>query len=81
MILVQLLNLYSLVILGTVVASWIQLPPSNPIVNFLRSMTEPLLMPIRRVLPPLSGIDFSPLILFIAVRILRSLILSAGAGF
>ena len=81
MILVQLLDLYSLIVLGAVIISWIQLPPTHPIANLLQTMTEPLLAPIRRILPAMGGIDFSPMVLLIAVRMLRSMILSAALGF
>jgi YggT family protein len=80
LLLVQLLDLYSLVVLGTVVISWIQLPPSNPIATFLLAMTEPLLAPIRRVLPDMGGLDFSPLVLLFGLRILRGLLLAAALG-
>ena len=80
LLLVQLLDLYSLVVLGAVVISWIQLPPSNPIATFLHAMTEPLLAPIRRVLPDMGGLDFSPLVLLFGLRILRGLLLAAALG-
>ncbi len=78
MLLIALLDLYSLVVLGAVIISWIQLPPSNPVATFLHTLTEPLLAPIRRVLPDAGGLDFSPLILLFGLRMLRSL-LFAGA--
>lgn len=78
MLLIALLDLYSLVVLGAVIISWIQLPPSNPVATFLHALTEPLLAPIRRVLPDAGGLDFSPLILLFGLRMLRSL-LFAGA--
>ena len=79
MLLIALLDLYSLVVLGAVIISWIQLPPSNPVATFLHTLTEPLLAPIRRVLPDAGGLDCSPLILLFGLRMLRSL-LFAGAG-
>ena len=80
MFLVQLLDLYSLVVLGAVVVSWLQLPPSNPIVTLLGTMTEPLLAPIRRILPDMSGLDFSPLVLLFGLRLLRGALLAAALG-
>ena len=78
MLLIGLLDLYSLVVLGAVVISWLQLPPSNPVATFLHALTEPVLAPLRRVLPDMGGLDFSPLILLFGLRMLRSLLL---AGF
>ena len=80
MFLVQLLDLYSLVVLGAVVVSWLQLSPSNPIVTLLGTMTEPLLAPIRRILPDMSGLDFSPLVLLFGLRLLRGVLLTAALG-
>ena len=80
MFVVQLLDLYSLVVLGAVVVSWLQLPPSNPIVTLLGTMTEPLLAPIRRILPDMSGLDFSPLVLLFGLRLLRGILLTAALG-
>lgn len=72
-LLIQLIDLYSLIVLVAVVVSWMQLPPSNPIANFVYAMTEPALDPIRRALPPMGGLDFSPMVLLIGLRMIRSL--------
>ncbi len=80
MLLVQLLDLYSLVVLGAVLISWFQLPPSNPVATFLHTLTEPLLGPIRRLLPDLGGLDFSPLVLLFGLRMLRGLLLASAVG-
>ena len=69
----QLIDIYSLVVLVGVVMSWVQLPPSNPIAQFVHAATEPVLAPIRRALPPMSGLDFSPMVLLLGLRFLRGL--------
>ena len=79
-LLIQLLDLYSLVVLGAVVISWIQLPPSNPVATFLHALTEPVLAPIRGVLPDMGGLDLSPLVLLIGLRMLRGLLLAGALG-
>lgn len=81
MLLIELLDIYSLIVFGAVICSWIQLPPTNPVVNFLETVTEPVLAPIRRVLPDMAGLDFSPLVLLIGLRMLRGVLLAAGSGF
>ena len=81
MILVQILDLYSLIVFGAVIISWVRLPPGNPIAGVLYAMTEPLLAPIRRVLPAMGGLDFSPMVLLIAVRVLRGIVVSTVFGF
>jgi YggT family protein len=67
---------YNLIIFARVIASWIVQNPYNPIYRFLFSMTEPILGPIRRMMPNM-GLDFSPIVAYlllnIAQRILASL--------
>ena len=78
MLLVQVIDLYSVVVLGAVVVSWVGLPPTNPLVNFLSTLTEPLLAPLRNVLPDLGGLDFSPFVLLVGLRILRGFVLAVA---
>jgi YggT family protein len=66
-----LLDLYSLVVLVAVVISWIHLDRRHPLATIVYRLTEPVLAPIRRVLPPIAGLDFSPMVLLIALRALR----------
>jgi len=75
MLLARIFDLYSLVILAAVVLSWVRLPPDNPIVRVTSALTEPLLAPIRRVLPDMGGLDLSALVLLLALRFVRGLLL------
>jgi len=50
------------------------LSPFHPIRRTMGQVIEPLLAPIRRVLPPLGGLDFSPLVLMIILQVLGSLL-------
>ena len=77
MLLIQLLDIYSLLVFGSVIISWVKLPPDNPIANFLHSITEPLLSPIRQIMPEMGGLDFSPLVLLFGIRLVRGVIISA----
>lgn len=68
-----LLSAYMWVIIGRAVISWVNADPHNPIVRFLYEVTEPLLGRIRRLLPlSMGGIDFSPIILIMAIMFLQS---------
>jgi YggT family protein len=62
---------YSLVVLVSVICSWINLPPEHPVVQVTSRLTEPVLGPMRRVLPSLGGVDFSPMLLLFALRLVR----------
>ena len=72
MILINIVNLYSLVVFLAVILSWVKLPHDNPVAQFVNSMTEPVLGPIRRTLPPMGGMDFSPMILLIGLQMLKA---------
>ena len=59
--------------IGRSILFWVDPDPYNPIVRFLHEVTEPLLSRIRRVIPAFAGgIDFSPMILILAIIFLQS---------
>lgn len=60
-------GLIGLIILE-VILSWVN--PAAPIAPTVRALTDPLLQPFRRLLPPIGGIDLSPILAFLALRIL-----------
>jgi len=70
-----LLTLYYWLILIRALISWVNPDPYNMIVRFLYKTTEPVLEPIRRLLPPM-GIDISPIIAFVAIIFLKSFLVS-----
>ena len=71
MILIKLLRLYEMILFFRIILSWVNPDPYNPIVRFLYSFTEPVLAPIRRLIPPLGGmLDLSPMIVFFAIELL-----------
>jgi YggT family protein len=75
--LVQLLfDLYIIVLLARVLLSWVQVDPRNPIVNLIHQLTEPLLAPIRRLLPQSGALDFSPMVALIVVRVAEQIVLT-----
>ena len=80
-LLVTLLKLYSIILLGRILLSWIpNLDRSNQIVQLLYQLTEPVLEPVRRTIPPLGMMDLSPIIVFIGLRILQSVVMGMAAG-
>ncbi len=64
------LGVMTWVIFIRAVSSWVSPDPSNPIVQFLERVTEPILAPIRRVMPPM-GVDLSPIIAFLIILFLQ----------
>ena len=71
-----LFDLYIIVLLARVLLTWVQVDPRNPLVNLIHQLTEPLLAPIRRLLPQSSGLDFSPMVAFVVVLIAEQVVLT-----
>src|SRR5262249_9382886 len=67
-----LLSIYLILIIARVVFSWGQVSYRNPVMRFLVNTTEPLLGPLRRMLPPLGWIDISPLVAALIIVFLRA---------
>ncbi len=64
------LTAYIWIVIARALISWVNPDPYNPVVRFLRQVTEPLLYRIRRVVPPLGGLDLSPMILILIIYFL-----------
>ncbi len=62
-------------LLARVVLSWINLSPTNPFVVIVYQITEPILAPIRRVLPRMGMIDLSPTVALILIIVIQRLLL------
>ncbi|MFZ9702693.1 MAG: YggT family protein [Candidatus Limnocylindrus sp.] len=62
------------VVLGRVLVSWIDPAGSGRIARILIEMSEPILGPARRILPPIAGIDFAPLVVMVVLQALRSFV-------
>jgi len=75
-LLVLAIQIYLLILLVRVVFSFVSPFPTNPVSRFAWQMTEPVLAPIRRVLPAAAGLDFSPLVVFFGGYLLISLLSS-----
>jgi YggT family protein len=71
-----LLDLYSFVVFVSVALSWLRLSPENPVVRVTSALTDPVLAPLRRVIPPLGGFDITPLVLLLGIELVKKLILS-----
>lgn len=69
-----LFKVYIYGILIQAIISWISPGNYNPALNLLYSITEPVLRPVRRLLPPVSGLDLSPLLAILGLEVLRRLV-------
>jgi len=67
-------DLYGMALFVRIIFSWIRVPYTSPVSRFLWNITEPLLGPIRSAMPPLPGIDISPLVAFFILRLLQQVV-------
>ena len=70
-----LFNIYMFSILIQVILSWINPGSYNPAVSLIYSINEPLLAPARRLIPPLSGLDLSPMVVLLGLQLAKMLLL------
>jgi YggT family protein len=78
-ILCSLLTVYFVVLIARVILSWFPLQPGSSmasIASIIYQVTEPVMAPVRRVIPSMGMIDLSPLVVFFGIQILRSIICS-----
>jgi YggT family protein len=71
-ILYALLSLYSLLILLRILFSWVTVSYSNRFMRFLVNVTDPLLVPLRRMIPPVGMFDISPIVAFFIIMLLQA---------
>ena len=72
------LMIYMWIIIARAVISWVNPDPYNPIVRFLYSITDPVLLALRRRLPlSFGGIDFSPVIVILAIIFLQRFLVAS----
>ena len=75
-LIIQILDVYMIVILIRVVMSWMRVNQNSPFVRIVYNLTEPVLAPVRNVMPHMGGLDISPIVIFFAYRIIvRSIII------
>jgi len=69
------LNIFMLAILVQVVLSWVGQGVHNPITTTIYSLTEPVLRPVRRLLPPIAGMDLSPLVVLLLIPLIKMMVI------
>ncbi|MFQ5401638.1 MAG: YggT family protein [Anaerolineae bacterium] len=72
-------NIFYFLILARIIFSFIRVSPYHPtwgpILRFVYDTTEPVLAPFRRILPPMGGLDFSPMIALIVASFVRQILI------
>ncbi len=79
-VLALVVNVYLYALIGSIIVSWVAPGSSQPAVRLLYQVTEPVMAPVRSVIPALGGLDFSPIALFIAINLLQNLLLQVAVA-
>ena len=69
-------NILYFLLVVRIILSWVNPDPYNEIVQIIYRVTDPILMPFRRLPLQLGGIDFSPIVAFLVLSILKSFIVN-----
>ena len=72
----MILYIFLFVILIQVIISWINPNAYSPITTIMHQISEPILKPVRQLIPPAGGLDFSPLIVLVVINLLMILVIS-----
>jgi len=71
-VLYTFLSILELLVIARVILSWVASPYSrNPVVQLIRGITDPMLEPIRSILPRTGPFDFSPMVLILVIQLLK----------
>lgn len=75
-----IVSIFLVAIIIQAISSWVNPGNYNPVTALLYKLTEPLLRPARRLLPPISGIDLSPMLVLLALQALKMLVVGLLLG-
>mgnify|MGYP003125761519 CR=1 FL=1 len=75
-----LVNIYFFALLAMIILSWVAPGSRHPAVFLLFQITEPVMAPFRKLLPPMGGMDFSPILVFILINVLQIALRHLAAG-
>ncbi|MHA7815866.1 MAG: YggT family protein [Pseudohaliea sp.] len=75
-----LINIYFFALLAMIIISWVAPTSRHPALLLLWQITEPVMAPVRRILPPMGGLDFSPILVFILINVLQIALRHMAAG-
>jgi len=66
-----LVNIYFFALLAMIILSWVAAGSRHPAIYLLYQITEPVMAPFRKVLPPMGGLDLSPILVFVLINIIQ----------
>jgi YggT family protein len=75
-----LVNIYFFALLAMIILSWVAPGSNNPAIYLLHQITEPVMVPVRKLLPAMGGLDFSPILVFILINVIQIALRHMAAG-
>ena len=75
-----LVNIYFFALLAMIILSWVAPGSRHPAIYLLHQITEPVMAPVRKLLPPMGGLDFSPILVFILINIIQIVLRNLASG-
>lgn len=79
-LLALLVQFYFFALLAMIILSWVAQGSRHPAIHLLHQVTEPVMAPFRKLLPPMGGMDFSPIIVFILINVIQIVIQHMAAA-
>ena len=73
-------EIYFFAVLAMIILSWVAPGSNHPAIYLLHQITEPVMAPLRKALPPMGGLDFSPILLFILINVIQIALRHMAAG-
>ena len=70
-----IINIFLFAVLIRVILSWVNQDPYHPVAGLLDKLTEPVMGPARRMLPPIGGLDLSPMLVMVGLVLLEMLLI------
>lgn len=68
-------EVYTYLLIIRILLSWVRHNPYQPIIRFIYEVTDPYLNIFKRIIPPFGAVDFSPIVAFFVLQILRNIVL------
>jgi len=72
-----LFEILTFAVFARVLLSWFPMNPENPIVVILNEVTDPILRPLRRIVPPLGMLDLTPIVALVLLQVIQNLLVNA----
>lgn len=70
-----LFKILKIILVARIILSWFPHNRFNPLINIIYTLSNPILEPFRKLIKPMNGIDFSPIILFFLLNLLQNFII------